>query len=96
MANNKSAKKRIKTSYRKKLENAPYRSLVKTFIKKYFFALALYKTNPNDETHTIVQKSLSLAYSKIDRAKNKNLLVRNSAARKKSRLYKALSRVDSF
>jgi small subunit ribosomal protein S20 len=96
MANNKSAKKRIRTSYRKKLENAPYRSLVKTFIKKYFSALALYQSNPNNENYIIVKNFLSLAYSKIDRAKNKNILVRNSAARKKSRLQKAFNRIEDF
>ena len=35
MANNKSAIKRIKTNARKRMENAPYRSLVKTFINFY-------------------------------------------------------------
>jgi small subunit ribosomal protein S20 len=93
MANNKSAKKRIRTNYRKKLENAPYRSLVKTFIKKYFTALALYQSTPNDENFIIVKNFLSLAYSKIDKAKNKNIIVRNNAARKKSRLQRAFNKI---
>ena len=45
MANNKSAIKRIKINERKRVENAPYKSLVKTFIKKYFKALEEYETN---------------------------------------------------
>jgi small subunit ribosomal protein S20 len=94
MANNKSAAKRIKTSERKKIENAPYRSLVKTFIKKYFKALETYEVNPNQENYGQVKVFLSLAYSKIDKAKKKNILHQNNAARKKSRLTKAFTKVE--
>ena len=94
MANNKSAIKRIKTSERKRLENAPYRSLVKTFIKKYFKALEDYETNPTQENQVQVKTFLDLAYSKIDKAKKKNILHVNNAARKKSRLSKALTKVE--
>jgi small subunit ribosomal protein S20 len=94
MANNKSATKRIKTSERKKIENAPYRSLVKTFIKKYFKALETYEVNPNQENYGQVKVFLSLAYSKIDKAKKKNILHQNNAARKKSRLTKAFTKVE--
>lgn len=92
MANNKSAKKRVRTSARKRQENAPYRSLIKTFVKKYFLALAAYQANPTEENQNQVKEYLALAYSKIDKAKKKNIFVRNSAARKKSRLGKALSK----
>lgn len=71
MANNKSAIKRIQTSETKRIENAPYKSLVKTFIKKYFKALENYKTNPSQENHLQVKNFLNLAYSKIDKAKKK-------------------------
>jgi small subunit ribosomal protein S20 len=94
MANNKSAIKRIKTSERKRLENAPYKSLVKTFIKKYFKALQDFEANPNQENHVKVKSFLDLAYSKIDKAKKKNILHKNNAARKKSRLSKALTKVE--
>jgi small subunit ribosomal protein S20 len=94
MANNKSAIKRIKTSERKRMENAPYKSLVKTFIKKYFQALQEYETNPNQENHSQVKTFLNLAYSKIDKAKKKNILHQNNAARKKSRLIKAFTKVE--
>lgn len=95
MANNKSAIKRIRTNERKRVENAPYRSLVKTFIKKYFKALEEYETNPNQENHATVKTFLNLAYSKIDKAKKKNILHQNNAARKKSRLSKALTKIES-
>ena len=94
MANNKSAIKRIKTSERKRVENSPYRSLVKTFIKKYFKALEDFETNPSQENHEKVKTFLNLAYSKIDKAKKKNILHTNNAARKKSRLSKALTKVE--
>lgn len=94
MANNKSAAKRIRTSERKKMENAPYRSLVKTFIKKYFKALETYEINPSQENYGQVKVFLSLAYSKIDKAKKKNILHQNNAARKKSRLTKAFTKVE--
>jgi small subunit ribosomal protein S20 len=86
MANNKSAVKRIRTSERKRVENAPYKSLVKTFIKKYFKVLETYELNPTEDNFTIVKTFLSLAYSKIDKAKKKNILHQNNAYRKKSRL----------
>ena len=94
MANNKSAIKRIKTSERKRVENAPYRSLVKTFIKKYFKALEDFETNPSQEKHEKVKTFINIAYSKIDKAKKKNILHTNNAARKKSRLSKALTKVE--
>lgn len=93
MANNKSAEKRIRTSERKKQENAPYRSLVKTFIKKYFKALEAYEVEPTQENHNQAKAFLSLTYSKIDKAKKKNILHQNNAARKKSRLTKALTKI---
>ncbi len=93
MANNKSANKRIRTSERKRVENAPYKSLVKTFIKKYFKALENYEADPTQENLLTVKTFLSLAYSKIDKAKKKNVLHQNNAARKKSRLSQALTKI---
>lgn len=94
MANNKSAIKRIKINERQRKENAPYKSLVKTFVKKYFKALEEFEANPNPENLSKVKTFLNLAYSKIDKAKKKNILHKNNAARKKSRLSKALTKVE--
>ena len=94
MGNNKSAIKRIRTSERKRVENAPYKSMIKTFIKKYFKVLESYEVSPTEENYTIVKTFLSLAYSKIDKAKKKKILHQNNAARKKSRLSKALIKVE--
>lgn len=90
MANNKSAIKRIKTSERKKIENSPYKSLIKTFIKKYFKALEELEITPTEINYIKMKIALNLAFSKIDKAKKKNILHKNSAARKKSQLTRAL------
>ena len=94
MANNKSAIKRIKTNQRKRIENAPYRSLVKTFIKKYFQALEDYKVSKTEEKYSELKLLLNLAYGKIDKAKKKKILHQNTASRKKSRLGRALTRLE--
>jgi|SRR6476646_947075 len=94
MANTKSAIKRIKKNERRRVENAPYRSMVKTFIKKYFQALDYYKTNQSDETYDNVKGLLRLAYKKIDKAKKKNIFHKNTASRKKSRLGRALTKIE--
>jgi small subunit ribosomal protein S20 len=90
MANNKSAIKRIRTSQRKKLENSPYKSLVKTFIKKYLKTLEELELKPTETNYIKTKVALNLAFSQIDKAKKKNILHKNSAARKKSQLMKAL------
>jgi small subunit ribosomal protein S20 len=90
MANNKAAIKRIKTSERKRQENLPYKSLVKTYIKKYFKTLENLKITPTKNNFVNTKIALNLAFSKIDKAKKKNIFHRNSAARKKSKLMKAL------
>jgi small subunit ribosomal protein S20 len=93
MANNKSAIKRIKTSERKRIENVSYKSQVKTFIKKYFRALVIFETTPSQENLIKAKAILNIAFSKIDKAKKKNILHKNNAARKKSRLSKALTKI---
>lgn len=90
MANNKSAIKRIKTSERKRVENSPYKSLVKTFTKKYFKVLEEFEITPTLINYVKVKAALNLAYSRIDKAKKKHILHKNSAAKKKSHLVKIL------
>jgi small subunit ribosomal protein S20 len=94
MANTKSSIKRIKTNERRRVENAPYKSLVKTFMKKYFFALEGYKVDKSDEKYNEVKLLLNLAYGKIDKAKKKNIFHANTASRKKSRLGRALTKIQ--
>jgi small subunit ribosomal protein S20 len=91
MANSKSANKRIKTSERKKIENTKYKSLIKTYTKKYIIALDNLKKSPTEANYIETRFALNIVFSKIDKAKKKNILHKNNAARKKGKLVKALN-----
>jgi len=86
MANNKSALKRIQINKRNRLQNRFYKSSYRTLIKKFLIQLEDYKVskNPNDKIQA--QILLSLVYSLIDKACKKNIIHKNTAARKKSQL----------
>jgi small subunit ribosomal protein S20 len=93
VANIKSAKKRIQTAERNRLQNKSYKSAVRTLMKKYFAAVNDYAANPTPEKEQQVEQAMSAAYSKIDKAVKVNALHRNNGARKKARLAKALKHV---
>ena len=86
MANIKSAKKRIKVIQKKTLRNKMIKSAVKTEIKKVNAAIASGDQNAAKE-------ALVKATSAIDKAKSKGIFHKNTAARKVSRLSKAVSRM---
>ena len=94
MANSKSAIKRIAIAERNRLRNKTYKSSVRTLMKKCFTAIDSYGAEPNEANMTSVQETMSAAYSKIDKAVKRNVLHRNNGARKKSRLAKALAKVN--
>ena len=94
MANSKSALKRIKIAERNRLRNKAYKSAVRTLMKKYFQAVELYPSNPSEEQKEIINQSMSLAYSKIDKAVKRGVFHRNNGARKKARLAKALKNLN--
>ncbi len=93
MANSKSALKRIDIAERNRLRNKAYRSAVRTLMKKYFQAVEEYAANPSSDNKSVVDESLSAAYSKIDKAVKRKVLHRNNGARKKARLAKAFKQV---
>jgi small subunit ribosomal protein S20 len=93
MANIKSAIKRIDITKRNTLENRRYSSNVKTYTKKYLMSLESYKLDPSNENFERLQNDLSMAYSKIDKAAKKNVIHKNTAARKKSNLRKTLNSI---
>ena len=95
MANIKSAAKRAEISERNRLRNKAYKSAVKTLMKNYFEAVAAYESTPNPEAMQNVQNKMSLAYSKIDRAVKRGILHRNTGARRKARLAKAIQTVGA-
>jgi len=93
VANIKSAKKRIQTAERNRLQNKSYKSAVRTLMKKYFAAVNDYAAHPTPEKEQQVEQAMSAAYSKIDKAVKVNALHQNNGARKKARLAKAFKNV---
>ncbi|MDX2243164.1 MAG: 30S ribosomal protein S20 [Leptolyngbyaceae cyanobacterium bins.302] len=95
MANIKSAIKRVQIAERNRLRNKSYKSAVKTLMKKCFAAVDSYAANPGSESMQAAQEQMSLAYSRIDKAVKTGALHRNTGARKKSRLMKALKKAET-
>ena len=83
MAHHKSAKKRIRSSERKKATNKMADSKIKTVIKK---TLA---TQNKEEVEKLYKEAVAI----IDRGTTKKRLHKNNAARKKSRLTKHLNKL---
>ncbi|QUH30996.1 30S ribosomal protein S20 [Vallitalea guaymasensis] len=84
MANIKSAKKRIKVTETKTARNKAIKSRVKTETKKVLAAV-------ESGDKTTAEKQLLVAISYIDRAKVKGIYHKKTAARKVSRLTKAVN-----
>ena len=84
MPNIKSAKKRVKVIEKKTLRNNMIKSEYKSAVKKFEEAVAAGKI----EDAKIL---LSQATKKIDQACTKGVIVKNTAARKKSNLSKKLN-----
>ena len=88
MPNIKSAIKRVNVIEKKTLRNNMIKSEYKTAIKRFEEAVA----NNNVEEAT---KLMSTATKKIDQACTKGVIVKNTAARKKSNLAKKLNAVNA-
>ena len=82
MPNIKSAKKRVITSESRAKRNASQRSALRTAVKKARVAIASDSENKED--------AVKAASIKLDKAAAKGLVHKNTAARKKSRLVKAM------
>ena len=88
MANIKSAKKRINITLKKTLRNRIIKSKTKTAVKKLVVAC-------NSGDKAAAQAVLPSAVSALDKAATKGVMHKNTAARKKSRLYKLVSKVGA-
>lgn len=86
MANNKSATKRSRINKRNRLQNRFYKSSIRTLIKTFLKHLEAYKISRDPEDKFQAQILLSTIYSSIDKACKKNVIHKNTAARKKSQL----------
>ena len=84
MPNIKSAKKRVKIIEKKTLRNNMIKSAYKTSVKNFEAAIEAGKL---DEAKTLFVE----ATKKIDQACSKGVIVKNTAARKKSNLAKKLN-----
>lgn len=86
MANIKSAQKRVLVAKRNTERNVAFKSSIKTAVKK---ALSLVKGDQKE-----LQAALSKVYQLCDKAVGKGILHKNTAARKKSRLTKAINKLS--
>ena len=84
MPNIKSAKKRVKVIEKKTLRNNMIKSAYKTAVRKFEEAV---NAGNVEEAKVLI----SLATKKIDQACTKGVIVKNTAARKKSSLSKKLN-----
>lgn len=82
MPNIKSAKKRVITSEARAKKNASQKSALRTAVKKAHVSIASNSENKEEVVKT--------ACIKLDKAAAKGLVHKNTAARKKSRLAKAM------
>jgi len=85
MAHHKSAKKRIRSSERKKAVNKRTDSKIKTVVKK---TLA---TDKKEELEVLYKEAIAI----LDKGTSKGRLHKNNAARKKSKLTKHLNKVTA-
>ncbi len=86
MANIKSAQKRVLIAKRNTERNVAFKSSIKTAVKK---ALSLVNGDQKE-----LQAALSKVYQLCDKAVGKGILHKNTAARKKSRLTKAINKLS--
>lgn len=85
MASHKSAKKRIRTSAKKRMVNKIAESKIKTHVKKAFSS-----TDVNE-----AEKLYKEAVAILDRGTTKGKIHKNTAARKKAALTKNLNKIKS-
>ena len=88
MANIKSSKKRVLIAERNRQRNVAFKSSIKTAVKKVLELSA-------GEDKVALNTALSKVYQLCDKAVSKGVLHKNTAARKKSRLTRALNKIQA-
>lgn len=94
MANSKSAKKRIDINKRNRLQNKYYKSSIRNATKIFLKMLEPYKTLKTEKERTDLLRILSSICSMIDKGTKKNIFTKNTAARKKKKLYHPISKLN--
>lgn len=84
MPNIKSAEKRVKVIKAKTLKNKMFKSQLRTVVKKYASAL-------ESGNKTEAAEAYKLAVKKVDQAVARNIMHKNTAARKKSQFTRRLN-----
>ena len=87
MANIKSQIKRNKQNEKRRLRNRVYAGRARTYVKKAKLAM---EQGEVEEAHEMT----SVAISALDKAVSKGILHKNNVARRKSRLLRALKKVE--
>ena len=88
MANIKSSKKRVLIAERNRLRNVAFKSSIKTAVKRVL------ELSTGDDKAAL-NTALSKVYQLCDKAVSKGILHKNTASRKKSRLTKALNKIQA-
>jgi len=88
LANNDSAKKRIRVAERRRLRNRPFRTAARTYIKKAELAI---RAGDSSTAATAVGDAISM----LDRVAGKGIIHKNNAARRKSRLMAKFNRLSA-
>ena len=88
MANIKSSKKKVLIAERNRQRNVAFKSSIKTAVKKVLELSA-------GEDKVALNTALSKVYQLCDKAVSKGVLHKNTAARKKSRLTRALNKIQA-
>ena len=85
MANTRSSKKDLRRIAKRRVRNQGTRTALKTFIKKV-------RTTATTGDATATQQALVSAVSAIDKAKQRGIIHKNQAARRKSRAARAANK----
>lgn len=85
MASHKSAKKRIRTTERKRVINRSYESMLKTHYKRVL------ESEKKDEAEKLYKEAVSI----IDRGASKKVIHKNNASRKKAALTRHLNNISA-
>lgn len=88
MANIKSSLKRARQNLKRRTNNRYYKTTARTYIKRA-------RTQIASGTLTEAEATVQLAVKSLDKAAQKGTIHRNNAARRKSRLMKALNKARS-
>jgi small subunit ribosomal protein S20 len=85
-----SALKEVRKTIKRCKTNAYIKSKLKTSIKKFKILLQ----NDNEKNILLIKKQLSLAFSQLDKAANKNVIHYNKASNQKKRLTHLLKSIN--